>query len=246
MRARLDRDFGEGAVPAPQGGAAYRALDELSWGGAASPVERQGPALDRRAPVGDLRAAACVTARRVRADGQHQAGRVRDGAGHAALGTGRADDRDGPVHQVHPRASGDARVDEERRRRLGAVRGAQPARGPGGLAAGGGLALSRGARDAGRGRGHGAGAAVLPGLACCPTLSWSTTAASICPIMSPARAPGWGSRSSRPALTRRPTNLGLHTAPLRSDSWLGGVHAGWTVSCRRPWWGAGGLGPGGW
>ncbi len=32
VRARLDRDFGEGAVPAPQGGAAYRALDELSRG----------------------------------------------------------------------------------------------------------------------------------------------------------------------------------------------------------------------
>lgn len=32
VRARLDRDFGEGIVPAPQGGAAYRALDELSRG----------------------------------------------------------------------------------------------------------------------------------------------------------------------------------------------------------------------
>ena len=32
VRARLDRDFGEGAVPAPRGGAAYRALDELSRG----------------------------------------------------------------------------------------------------------------------------------------------------------------------------------------------------------------------
>ena len=32
VRARLDRDFGTGSVPAPQGGAAYRALDELSRG----------------------------------------------------------------------------------------------------------------------------------------------------------------------------------------------------------------------
>jgi transposase InsO family protein len=30
--ARLDRDFGAGSVPAPKGGAAYRALDELSRG----------------------------------------------------------------------------------------------------------------------------------------------------------------------------------------------------------------------
>ena len=97
-------------------------------------------------------------------------------------------------------------VDQERRRRLGAVRGAQPARGPGGLAAGGGLALSRGARDAGRGRGHGAGAAVFRARPAARHSSWSTTAASTCPIMSPARAPGWGSRSSRPVLTRRPTN----------------------------------------
>ena len=160
IRARLDRDFGEGTVPGPRGGAAYRALDELSCGRGSFGSSAKGGA-HRRAPVGDLRAAACVTAWRVRADGQHQAGCVRDGAGHAALGAGRADDRDGPVHQVHPRASGDARVDEECRRRLGAVRGAQPARGSGGLAAGGGLALSRGARDAGRGRGHGAGAAVF-------------------------------------------------------------------------------------
>ena len=32
VRARLDRDFGPGSVPAPKGGAAYRALDELSRG----------------------------------------------------------------------------------------------------------------------------------------------------------------------------------------------------------------------
>jgi len=32
VRARLDRDFGADTVPAPQGGAAYRALDELSRG----------------------------------------------------------------------------------------------------------------------------------------------------------------------------------------------------------------------
>jgi transposase InsO family protein len=32
VRARLDRDFGAGSVPAPRGGAAYRALDELSRG----------------------------------------------------------------------------------------------------------------------------------------------------------------------------------------------------------------------
>ena len=32
IRARLDRDFGEGTVPGPRGGAAYRALDELSCG----------------------------------------------------------------------------------------------------------------------------------------------------------------------------------------------------------------------
>jgi transposase InsO family protein len=32
VRARLDRDFGEGCVSAPKGGAAYRALDELSRG----------------------------------------------------------------------------------------------------------------------------------------------------------------------------------------------------------------------
>ena len=44
---------------------------------------------------------------------------------------------------------------------------------------------------------------------------------------------------------RRERNLGLHTAPLRNGWWLGGVHAGRRVSCRRPWWGAGGLGPGG-
>ena len=45
---------------------------------------------------------------------------------------------------------------------------------------------------------------------------------------------------------RQERNLGLHTAPLRSDWRLGGVHAGRMVSCRRPWWRAGGLGPGGW
>ncbi len=44
---------------------------------------------------------------------------------------------------------------------------------------------------------------------------------------------------------RRERNLGLHTAPLRNGWWLGGVHAGRRVSCRRPWWRAGGLGPGG-
>jgi transposase InsO family protein len=32
VRARLDRDYGAGSVPVPQGGAAYRALDELSRG----------------------------------------------------------------------------------------------------------------------------------------------------------------------------------------------------------------------
>jgi len=32
IRARLDRDFGPGSAPAPKGGAAYRALDELSRG----------------------------------------------------------------------------------------------------------------------------------------------------------------------------------------------------------------------
>ena len=119
VRARLDRDFGEGAVPAPQGGAAYRALDELSWGRGSF---RGAPRAGARSPaaVGDLRAAALVTARRVRADGQHQAGRVRDGAGHAPLGAGRADGRDGPVHQVHSRVAGDPGVDQERRCRLGA------------------------------------------------------------------------------------------------------------------------------
>ena len=49
-----------------------------------------------------------------------------------------------------------------------------------------------------------------------------------------------------PARVRSPKiNLGLHTAPLRSGRRLGGVHAGRRVSCRRPWWRAGGLGPGG-
>ena len=48
-----------------------------------------------------------------------------------------------------------------------------------------------------------------------------------------------------PAASAAERNLGLHTAPLRSDWRLGGVHAGRTVSCRRPWWRAGGLGPGG-
>ncbi len=32
VRARLDREFGEGTVPAPRGGAAYRALDEVARG----------------------------------------------------------------------------------------------------------------------------------------------------------------------------------------------------------------------
>ena len=50
---------------------------------------------------------------------------------------------------------------------------------------------------------------------------------------------------SRAHHRRRERNLGLHTAPLRNGWWLGGVHAGRRVSCRRPWWGAGGLGPGG-
>ena len=55
----------------------------------------------------------------------------------------------------------------------------------------------------------------------------------------------WAATSCRPGCCGPRTNLGLHTAPLRSDSWLSGVHAGRTVSCRRPWWRAGGLGPGG-
>jgi hypothetical protein len=59
------------------------------------------------------------------------------------------------------------------------------------------------------------------------------------------RRESWAATSSPPARCAPRTNLGLHTAPLRSDSWLGGVHAGRTVSCRRPWWRAGGLGPGG-
>ena len=60
------------------------------------------------------------------------------------------------------------------------------------------------------------------------------------------RSPGTtGSTSTSWRPADRWGNLGLHTAPLRSDSWLGGGHAGRTVSCRRPWWRAGGWGPGG-
>ena len=60
------------------------------------------------------------------------------------------------------------------------------------------------------------------------------------------RVPGGRASGFSPARRRRRgRNLGLHTAPLGSGWWLGGVHAGRRVLCRRPWWGAGGLGPGG-
>ena len=75
----------------------------------------------------------------------------------------------------------------------------------------------------------------------CPMAGWSSL-----PPRWPGCAPRWAPRSPRLTPTPRFRNLGLHTAPLRSGSWLCGVHAGRMVSCRRPWWRAGGLGPGGW
>jgi hypothetical protein len=52
---------------------------------------------------------------------------------------------------------------------------------------------------------------------------------------------GWSTRRpaawswTRPGSAPPKTNLGLHTAPLRSGWRVGGVHAGRCVSCRRLW-----------
>ncbi len=182
VRARLDRDFGEGAVAVATAG--RRGLPGA--GPRAEPGagqfcrERQGPQpLDRLSQaVGDLRAAALVAARRVRADGQHQAGRVRDGAGHASAGCRPRLTR--WLMDLFTRCVLGLRVTPVSTKsvdaRLGAVQEALgPPEVPEGWPPGGGLALSRGARDAGRGCGPGRKGRVSLGPPCCPTLSWSIT-----------------------------------------------------------------------
>ena len=146
----LEVSFGPGVVPLPSTSTAYRRLKELAKGRHAF-GSGEGAPVGGRAAHGCAGSAAARSPRGVRGAGYHSVGRVRDGAGHDALGRGGTDGGDGSVQPLRARSAAHPGVDE------GAGRGerALPVRHPEpGSRRHRSLAVSRGApQRAGRYRG---------------------------------------------------------------------------------------------